>query len=83
MEFCQSKKVGTLSGVYARRQVSLSLCKLCSASKCAAFGLNEALSEELRVVYKKPGVHTSVVCPMFVNTALVQEHLHKVNVIGG
>ena len=54
-----------------------------SASKCAAFCLNEALTEELRVVYKKPGVHTSVVCPMFVNTALVQEHLHKMDVIGG
>ena len=54
-----------------------------SASKCAAFGLNEVLTEELRVVYKKPGVHTSVVCPMFVNTALVQEHLQKMDVIGG
>ncbi len=45
-----------------------------SGSKFAAYGYTEALADELRRVYKKPGVKTTVVCPMFINTNLVHQH---------
>ncbi|XP_070183982.1 estradiol 17-beta-dehydrogenase 11-like [Littorina saxatilis] len=40
-----------------------------SASKHAVYGMTEALGEEMRKL-GKPGVKTTVVCPMFVNTGL-------------
>ena len=43
----------------------------CSASKFAVFGLAEALRVEIRNVYKKDGVKTTTVCPMFVNTNMI------------
>nr|KAG5701120.1 hypothetical protein BaRGS_002596 [Batillaria attramentaria] len=40
-----------------------------SSSKFAVYGFTEALNEELKRL-GKPGVKTTVVCPMFVNTGL-------------
>ena len=42
---------------------------LCSSSKYAVYGMTEALGEELKKL-GKPGVKTTVVCPVFVNTGL-------------
>ena len=42
---------------------------MCSSSKYAVYGMTEALGEELKKL-GKPGVKTTVVCPMFVNTGL-------------
>ena len=42
---------------------------LCSSSKYAVYGMTEALGEELKKL-GKPGVKTTVVCPIFVNTGL-------------
>lgn len=48
---------------------------LCS-SKYAAFGFTEALNEELRTL-GKDGIHTTTVCPMFVDTGLVKQPKDK------
>ena len=40
-----------------------------SSSKYAVYGMTEALGEEIKKL-GKPGVKTTVVCPMFVNTGL-------------
>ncbi|XP_022287001.1 estradiol 17-beta-dehydrogenase 11-like [Crassostrea virginica] len=42
-----------------------------SSSKYAAYGFAEALNEELRIL-GKTGIHTTTVCPMFVDTGLVK-----------
>ncbi|XP_022108132.1 17-beta-hydroxysteroid dehydrogenase 13-like [Acanthaster planci] len=42
-----------------------------SASKFAAIGLHEALRDEIDKVFNKPGVQTTVVCPMFIDTGLI------------
>lgn len=41
------------------------------ASKYAAYGLLEALMIELHALYRHCQVHTSIVCPVFVNTNLI------------
>ena len=47
------------------------VCGLCdySASKFGAVGFDESLMMELNVM-KKTGVHTTVVCPFFINTGM-------------
>ena len=42
-----------------------------SASKYAVVGLHEALTDEIEKVFNKPRVHTTVVCPLFIDTGLV------------
>ena len=44
------------------------LCDYC-ASKFGAVGFDESLMMELRAM-KKTGVHTTVVCPFFINTGM-------------
>ena len=48
------------------------VCGLCdySASKFGAVGFDESLMMELGVM-KKTGVHTTVVCPFFINTGML------------
>ena len=47
------------------------VCGLCdySASKFGAVGFDESLMMELGAM-KKTGVHTTVVCPFFINTGM-------------
>lgn len=47
------------------------LLSIYSSSKYAAYGFAEALNEELRIL-GKTGIHTTTVCPMFVDTGLVK-----------
>jgi len=44
------------------------LCDYC-ASKFAAYGFDESLRAELAVL-KKTGVHTTVVCPYYIQTGM-------------
>ena len=44
------------------------LCDYCS-SKYGAVGFNESLNMELGVL-KKDGVHTTVICPFYINTGM-------------
>ena len=44
------------------------LCDYC-ASKAGAVGFDESLYMELGVM-KKNGVHTTVICPFFINTGM-------------
>lgn len=48
-----------------------------SSSKYAVYGFTEALNEELRTL-GKDGIHTTTVCPMFVDTGLVKQPKDKV-----
>ncbi|XP_038068935.1 17-beta-hydroxysteroid dehydrogenase 13-like [Patiria miniata] len=54
----------------AGKQGSHRLTDYC-ASKFAAVGLHESLTDEIEKVYQRPGVQTTVVCPMFINTGLI------------
>ena len=57
-----------------------------SASKYAAFGFTEALDEELRADGMAgdglTGIHLTTVCPMFVDTNLVQKIAQRCELTG-
>ncbi|XP_033633663.1 17-beta-hydroxysteroid dehydrogenase 13-like [Asterias rubens] len=42
-----------------------------SASKFAVIGLHESLTDEINQVYRSPGILTTLVCPMFINTGMI------------